>query len=105
MIVDLIPIVTDYASLAAAADTSSTQSGPPWWILAAGPVGGAGTYWAIYKYYRNQDKSHHFERDTLISEKPVEGTEKVIDQIRKTSDPDIDGGNGSSHRERVKRVT
>src|SRR5690606_17388660 len=33
------------------------------WILAAGPASAVGVYWAIYRYYRNTDKSHAFERE------------------------------------------
>ena len=49
------------------------SDGRPAWILAAGPAGGAATYWALYRYYRNTDKSHAYERDTLIAAKPVAG--------------------------------
>ena len=28
------------------------------WLLAAGPAGAAATYWAIWRYYRNTDKTH-----------------------------------------------
>jgi len=31
-------------------------------LLLLGPGGGIGLYWALYRYYRNTDKSHAFER-------------------------------------------
>jgi len=74
------------------------------WLLAAGPAGGAATYWAIYRYYRNNDKSHAFERDTIIEAQPVQGGEERVDHISKTRDSDIKGGNGTSHRQRVQRI-
>ena len=37
----------------------------PLWLLAAGPAGAVATYWSLYRYYRNTDKSHAYERDTL----------------------------------------
>ena len=76
----------------------------PAWILAAGPAGGAATYWALYRYYRNTDKSHAYERDTLIAAQPVAGSEEKVDHISKTRDSDIDGDNSSKHRERVQRM-
>ncbi|WP_196780951.1 hypothetical protein [Nocardioides sambongensis] len=76
----------------------------PVWLLLAGPLGGGATYWLIYRYYRNTDKSHEFERDTLISAKPVQGGETRVDHISRTRDKDIDGDNSSRHRQRVRRI-
>jgi hypothetical protein len=73
-------------------------------LLAAGPAGGAATYWAIYRYYRNTDKSHAYERDTIIDAQPVQGGEEQVDHISKTRDSDIDGKNGRNHRQRVQRI-
>ena len=76
----------------------------PLWLLAAGPVGAVATYMSLYRYYRNHDKSHAFERDTLIEAQPVRGSEERIDHISKTRDSDIDGDNSSRHRDRVQRI-
>lgn len=76
----------------------------PIWLLLAGPVGAGATYWMIYRYYRNTDKSHHYERDTLIQAEPVGGGEEKVDHIGRTRDSDIDGGNHRAHRQRVRRV-
>ncbi len=76
----------------------------PVWILAAGPAGAAATYWAIYRYYRNTDKSHAYERDTLIKAEPVQGSEDKVDHISKTRDSGIDGDNGGTYRTRVQRM-
>ena len=74
------------------------------WLLAAGPAGGAATYWAFFRYYRNTDKSHAFERDTIIDAQPVHGVEEKIGHISKTRESDIDGDNCGSHRQRVQRM-
>lgn len=76
----------------------------PGWILAAGPAGGVATYWLIYRYYRNTDKSHDFERDTIIDAQPVQGGEEKVDHISKTRDSDIKGDNSGDYRERVQRI-
>lgn len=76
----------------------------PAWILAAGPAGGAATYWVLHRYYRNTDKSHAYERDTLIAAQPVQGNQEKVDHISRTRDSDIDGDNSGRHRERVQRL-
>ena len=75
------------------------------WLLAAGPAGAAALYWALYRYYRNTDKSHAFERETIIKPQPVQGGEERVDHISKTRDSDIDGDNSSQHRKRVERLS
>ena len=77
----------------------------PLWLLAAGPAGAVATYWSLYRYYRNTDKSHAFERDTLIKAQPVQGSEEKVDHISRTRDSDIDGDNSEDHRSRVERLT
>ncbi len=83
---------------------ASGDEGAPLWLLAAGPAGAVGTYWAIYRYYRNSDKSHAYERDTLIEAQPVQGGEERVNHISKTRDPGIDGDNSTAYRVRVKRT-
>ena len=41
-----------------------------WALLLLGPAGGIGLYWALYRYYRNTDKSHAFERETKVHYEP-----------------------------------
>lgn len=82
----------------------SSGDSNPVWILAAGPAGGAATYWAFYRYYRNTDKSHAYERDTIIAAQPVQGGEEKVDHISRTRDDDIDRDNKDKHRQRVQRV-
>ncbi len=77
----------------------------PLWLLAAGPAGGAATYWAFYRYYRNTDKSHQYERDTIIDAQPVKGGEQQVGRIDRTRDSDIDGDNSGDYRRRVQRRT
>ncbi|MBW8367771.1 MAG: hypothetical protein K0M70_07935 [Arenimonas sp.] len=73
------------------------------WLLAMGPVGGAALYWAIHRYYRNTDKSHAFERETVVDAKPVTGSEYKVDEIKGTRASRVPGDNVSAYRTRVKR--
>ena len=74
------------------------------WLLLAGPAGATGLYWALYRYYRNTDKSHAFERETKVEIKPVEGSDRKVDKVTGTRATRIPGDNVNAHRKRVKRV-
>ncbi len=75
-------------------------------ILLLGPAGAVGLYWALYRYYRNTDKSHAFERETTVEAKPVTGSERdtKVDEVTGTRETRIGGDNVGAYRERVQRV-
>ena len=73
-------------------------------LLMLGPTGGAGLYWMLYRYYRNTDKSHAFERETAVEAKPVTGDDRKVDEIKGTRESRINGDNVSAYRTRVKRI-
>jgi hypothetical protein len=76
------------------------------WLLAAGPAGATALYWALYRYYRNTDKSHAFERETAIVAKPVTGAEgdRKVDTVKGTRQTQITGNNVGAYRQRVERI-
>ncbi|HVR51216.1 MAG TPA: hypothetical protein VMS38_15875 [Pseudorhodoferax sp.] len=75
-------------------------------LLAIGPAGAVGLYWMLYRYYRNTDKSHDFERATAVQAQPVTGTEadRKVDEVRGTQATQIRGNNVGEHRRRVLRM-
>ena len=75
-------------------------------MLLLGPAGGTGLYWMLYRYYRNTDKSHAFERETAIVAKPVTGMEgdRKVDEVKGTRETRIRGDNVGAFRQRVERV-
>lgn len=73
-------------------------------LLLLGPAGATGLYWALYRYYRNTDKSHAFERETLVHAKPVTGNDRKVDRVVGTQRSKIKGNNVDKHRERVNRI-
>jgi hypothetical protein len=76
------------------------------WLLAAGPVGATALYWALYRYYRNTDKSHGFERETKVETQPIEKrVDEKIDTITGTRETRIDGDNVREYRKRVRRIS
>lgn len=74
------------------------------WLLLAGPAGATALYWALYRYYRNTDKSHAFERETKVDAKPVTGWDEKVDEIEGTQRSRIEGENGAAYRQRVERI-
>ena len=74
------------------------------WLLALGPAGAVGLYWVLYRFYRNTDKSHAFERETAVTAQPVTGSDEKIDEIKGTQETSIAGSNAGEYRQRVQRV-
>ena len=74
------------------------------WLLAMGPAGATALYWALYRYYRNTDKSHAFERETAVESKPITGSEQKVDEVKGTQQTRIRGDNVREYRQRVQRV-
>ncbi|MDR6841529.1 MULTISPECIES: hypothetical protein [Pseudoxanthomonas] len=74
------------------------------WLLAIGPAGATALYWALYRYYRNTDKSHAFERETAVEAQPVTGSDEKIGENNGTRETSISGNNVSAYRTRVERV-
>lgn len=74
------------------------------WLLAAGPVGATALYWALYRFYRNTDKSHGYERETKVEAQPIAGSDRKVDTITGTQRTRIEGDNVAAYRARVQRI-
>jgi len=72
-------------------------------LLALGPAGAVGFYWAMQRHYRNTDKSHAFEHETAVEVLALNGIEalRTVAEIRGTRSPRIQGDNVGNHRQRV----
>lgn len=77
------------------------------WLLLSGPAGATALYWFLYRYYRNTDKSHAFERETAVVAKPVMGSEAdhKVDEVKGTRETRIRGDNVNAYRQRVGHVS
>lgn len=73
-------------------------------LLLAGPAGATALYWALYRYYRNTDKSHGFERETRVDAQPVTGDERKVGEVKGTRQQRISGDNVGQYRTRVARM-
>ena len=74
------------------------------WLLALGPAGATGLYWYLYRYYRNTDKSHAFERETKVEARPVTGSDAKVGTNNHTRETRIRGDNVGAYRTRVQRI-
>lgn len=74
------------------------------WLLLLGPAGATALYWALYRYYRNTDKSHAFEHETSVKAEPVTGSDHKVNEVRGTQQPRISGDNVRDYRKRVRRI-
>jgi hypothetical protein len=86
------------------ADSSDSNGTGIFALLASGPVAGVLYYRAIFRKYRNTDKSDQFERETRVAAKPVEGFDRKVDVIRGTQAKQIRGRNDADYRKRVQRL-
>ncbi len=84
--------------------TESSEGGANW-LLAAGPASAAALYAALYRYYRNTHRSHHYEKETAVTSQPVTGSDTKVDEVRGTTRKTVQGDNVRSHRQRVQRLT
>ena len=73
-------------------------------LLLLGPAGATGLYWALYRYYRNTDKSQAFERETKVDAQPVTGSDTKIGTNNGTRESKIKDGNEDEYRKRVRRM-
>lgn len=74
------------------------------WLLLSGPAGATALYWALYRFYRNTDKSHGFERETKVEVQPITGSDDKVDEIEGTQRSRIEGDNVAAYRARVQRI-
>jgi hypothetical protein len=79
------------------------SSDSPAALLLAGPIAAAAVYGLLYRYYRNTDKSHSFEKETQIQAAPITGGDQKVNEIRGTRETGIQGNNVHQYRQRVRR--
>ena len=83
---------------------AADDSGGSTWLLLLGPAGAGAAYFGLWRYYRNTDKSHSFERETRIEARSITENDAKIDEIKGTQKKWTDGHNEADHRKRVQRL-
>lgn len=82
---------------------AASDSGPVW-LLLLGPAAGGGFYFSWWRYYRNTEKTHSFERETRVTATPITGQDTKVDAVNGTRRSSIEDANHNDHRRRVQRV-
>ena len=70
----------------------------------AGPAVFLGVYLGIYRYYRNTDKRHHFERETEVKVGNRETGDRKIGENNRQQSRRMRGRNSTDHLQRVHRI-
>lgn len=77
-----------------------SEEGGPWlWLL--GPLGGTGFFMWVFLRYRNTDKRHAFERETVNEVLDLKVYDQKSGEITGTTDSHIRGRNSNSPRTRL----
>lgn len=70
----------------------------------AGPAVFAAVYGGIYRYYRNTDKRHHFERETEVSVGNLRQSDRRVGANNRQKSRSMAGRNDTDHLQRVRRI-
>lgn len=76
---------------------------PMFWLL--GPVAGVGFYSMIYLRYRNTNKRHKYEYETVSEMTDVRAGDRKVNKIRGTRNRHTQGANSKSPTTRLGRGT
>ncbi|MFC7375729.1 hypothetical protein ACFQS2_02775 [Brachybacterium sp. GCM10030267] len=71
----------------------------------AGPAVFAAVYGGIYRYYRNTDKRHHFEKETEVSVGNLKQRDAKVGTNNRQKSRTMSGNNSTDHLKRVRRIT
>jgi hypothetical protein len=70
----------------------------------AGPAVFAAVYIGIYRYYRNTDKRHEFERKTDVAVGNLRSGDHRVGTNNRQKSRRMSGRNSTDHLERVRRI-
>lgn len=70
----------------------------------AGPAVFAAVYGGIYRYYRNTDKRHSFEKETEVAVGNLRSGDRKVGVNNRQKSRRMGGRNSTDHLERVQRI-
>ncbi|GAA1487780.1 hypothetical protein [Brachybacterium sacelli] len=70
----------------------------------AGPAVFAAVYGGIYRYYRNTDKRHRFERETDVAVGNLRSQDRKVGSNNRQKSRTMSGDNSTDHLQRVRRI-
>ena len=71
----------------------------------AGPAVFAAVYGGIYRYYRNTDKRHHFEKETEVAVGNLQRRDQKVGSNNRQRSRTMGGDNSTDPLERVHRIS
>ena len=71
----------------------------------AGPAVFAAVYGGIYRYYRNTDKRHYFEKETEVAVGNLRTGDRRRGSNNRQRSRTMSGANQDDHLERVRRIS
>lgn len=74
----------------------------PFIFLLAGPILGAAFYFVVFRFYRNTNKSHSFEKETRVASKNFQANDNKIGERNGQRNRYMRSANHTKHRSRVK---
>ena len=99
----LAEITADPATMMLLADSDSGAAGIAFPFL-AGPAVFAAVYGGIYRYYRNTDKRHHFEKETEVAVGNLQQDERKVRSKTRLKNRHMSDSNVTDHLKRVRRI-
>ena len=99
----LAEITADPATMMLLADSDSGAAGIAFPFL-AGPAVFAAVYGGIYRYYRNTDKRHRYERETQVAVGNLRQGDQKVGRRTRLRNRSMSGRNETDPLERVPRI-
>lgn len=99
----LAELSADPATMMLLADSDSGAGGIAIPFL-AGPAVFAAVYGGIYRYYRNTDKRHHFERETEVAVGNLRSGDRKVGENNRQQSRRMRDSNDTDHLRRVHRI-
>ncbi|MDN5600984.1 MAG: hypothetical protein ACTHV2_06040 [Brachybacterium sp.] len=100
----LAELSADPATMTLLAGSGSGDGGGMFIPFLAGPAVFAAVYGGIYRYYRNTDKRHHFERETKVSVGNLDAGDRKVGENNRQQSRRMRGRNSTDHHQRVRRI-
>ncbi|WP_114856486.1 hypothetical protein [Brachybacterium sp. YJGR34] len=100
----LAELAADPATTMLLADSGDGVIGVTFPFL-AGPAVFAAVYGGIYRYYRNTDKRHLFEKETDVAVGNLQQQDRKVGTNNRQRSRSMSGRNDTDHLERVRRIS
>ena len=99
----LAEIAADPTAAMLLADSGDGAAGIAFPFL-LGPAVFLGTYIGIYRYYRNTDKRHHFEKETEVAVGNLQQDDRKVRSKTRLKNRHMSDSNVTDHLKRVRRI-